>query len=77
MVHMPTKPPKARRTHRFSVTLSTTDYLRLKRMAEQQEPPLTLRYVVELAVKRFRLRSVDQPLVMGCGDTAHDGNGHE
>jgi hypothetical protein len=77
MVHMPARPPKARSTHRFSVTLSAKDFRRLKRMADEQDPPLSLRYVVELAVKRFLKRPGDQSLVMKFGGTARDGNGHE
>jgi hypothetical protein len=42
---MPRKKPK-----RFTVTLSRNAYQRLKTIAEKQEPPLTLQYLVGYAV---------------------------
>ncbi|MGH7719486.1 MAG: hypothetical protein ACREON_11665 [Gemmatimonadaceae bacterium] len=44
---MPTK------KKRFSVSLDPEDYRRLKRLAAEHRPKLTLQYYVELAVKRL------------------------
>lgn len=38
---------------RFTVSLDSKDYEALRTFAESQRPPLSLQYVVRLAVRRF------------------------
>jgi hypothetical protein len=52
---MPRKKPK-----RFTVTLSRKTYQRLKTIAEKQEPPLTLQYLVSYAVNHL-LAKAERP----------------
>ena len=44
---------------RFTVSLAPEDYERLRELAESQEPPVSLRYVVEYAITQFLRRTVD------------------
>ena len=45
---------------RFTVTLSRKTYQRLKTIAEKQEPPLTLQYLVGYAVNNL-LAKTERP----------------
>lgn len=50
---------KAKRTKRFSVTLDVRDYRRLKALADEHRPPLTLQYVVNYAIQDLLARTAD------------------
>ena len=47
---------------RFTVSLAPEDYERLRELAESQEPPVSLRYMVEYAIRRF-LRTAEDPQI--------------
>ena len=53
---------KHRPQKRFSVSLDQLDYEAMRSIAEEQEPPLTLQYVINLAVKEFLVRRRDAQL---------------
>ena len=57
---MPPKRTKAHAQKRFTVTLGEREYDELKAIAEEHRPPLTLRYVVEFALREFLSRSKDE-----------------
>jgi hypothetical protein len=47
-------------TVRFSVSLGATDHSRLRSIARNHKPPLTLQYVASYAIQRF-LKEADDP----------------
>ena len=47
-------------TRRFSVSLNESDYERLRKLAEERRPALSLQYVTEYAVQML-LKSADDP----------------
>ena len=53
---------------RFSVTLDRRDHEQLVRLAKGHDPPLSLRYIVELAIKQLLRRADDQQLKIDFGD---------
>ena len=57
---------KAARQKRFTVSLDMGDYEALRALAEQHRPPLTLQYVVSVAVKnlleRHAIKQLSFPL---------------
>lgn len=59
---MPPKRTNPKAQKRFTVTLGAHEYDELKAIAEEHEPPLTLRYVVEFALREFLSRSKDEDL---------------
>lgn len=76
MVHMART--QRRRVRRFTVTLQAPDYDRLAKLAHEQEPPVSLRYVVECAVKQFLRRADDPQLRLEFdADRARGGNDAE
>lgn len=65
---MPDKPPK-----RFTISLDTDDYVALRAFAEAQRPPLSLQYVVRLAVRRFLDQHEDSVLELKPAETNRHG----
>ena len=62
---------------RFSVTLDRPDYKRLLSLAKGHDPPLSLRYVVEFAIKQLLRRAEDPQLTIDFGDPTRTGGSHE
>ena len=54
------KSPRRESRKRFSVSLDAADYGKLRALAKQHKPPLTLQYVVNYAIQRL-LREADDP----------------
>lgn len=60
-------------TKRFTVALDSGDYDALRAFAEAQRPPLSLQYVVRLAVRRFLDQHEDSVLDLKPAETnRHD-----
>ena len=60
---------------RFTVTLDAGSYTRLKALVENHDPPLTLNYGVQFAVKLLLDRAGDARKVFGFADpTCRKGN---
>lgn len=53
---------KAAQQKRFTVSLDSKDYEALRALAEGRRPPLTLQYVVSLAVKNLLERHAAKQL---------------
>lgn len=53
---------------RFSVTVSESDYQRLKTLAERRRPPLSLQYVAAYAVQLLLRMAEDPEIARGIGD---------
>ena len=51
---------QATKKKRFSVSLDLEDYAALKRIADEQKPPLSLQYVVSYALNDFIDRHKDK-----------------
>lgn len=53
---------------RFTITLDQEDYTRLRELAKNHHPRLSLQYVVQYAITAF-LEQVEEPqLLLGFGD---------
>lgn len=61
---------------RFTVTLDEESYRRLKELVERHEPPLTLNYGVQFAVKLLLERAADRQTVFKFADLS-GGTGKE
>ena len=48
-----------RKVKRFTVSLALEDYEQLRELAESQEPPVSLRYLVEYAITQFLRQAAD------------------
>lgn len=56
---------------RFTVTLELDSYARLKELVENHDPPLTLNYGVQFAVKLLLERAGDPQKVFDFADPTH------
>jgi hypothetical protein len=65
---MPPRRTRGRTSKRLTVTLDADEYDELKAIADKHRPPLTLRYVVEFALREFLARSADEELRKRLGD---------
>ena len=62
---------------RISVTLDRQDYERLVSLANGHDPPLSLRYVVEFAIKQILRRAENAQLTIDFGDPTRTEGEHE
>jgi hypothetical protein len=56
------------RKKRFTVSLDAADYERLRALAAEHRPPLSLQYVVNYAIQEFLARADEAPLDVDLGD---------
>lgn len=61
-------PPKDHPVKRFTISLPEDAYERLRELAEGRQPPLSLRYVVEYAVRELIGRADDGQLPLDFGN---------
>src|SRR5206468_2567748 len=61
------KRPRRASRKRFSLSLDEADYSRLRAIAKQHKPPLTLQYVVNYAIQRLLIEADDPQLRLELG----------
>ena len=57
---------------RFSVSLEEDDYERVRALAKDHKPPLSINYVVEYAVRQFLDKAEDPQLALRLRDPLSD-----